>query len=137
MSPSILFTKMMQSCKCFLHVSQMPTIEYDLLSTTCFWNNLHHGRSKSKAKWLKVSRSIKPKGLNRIAKICYAWGRRTLVLLMIALFRIRFIMFKLYIYYIYSSWRKSYHMSYMIYFGSRPFVIILPFTEIAYTMYIR
>jgi len=32
-------------------------------------------------------RAIKPKGLNRIAQISYAWGRRTLVLVIITLFR--------------------------------------------------
>jgi len=37
-----------------------------------FWNNLHQVRSKSKdwkAKEFKVLGAIKPKGLNRIAKI--------------------------------------------------------------------
>jgi hypothetical protein len=39
---------------------------------TLFWNNLHQVLSKSKdlkAKQFKVLEAIKPKGLNRIAKI--------------------------------------------------------------------
>jgi hypothetical protein len=39
-----------------------------------FWNNLHQVRSKSKdwkAKYFKDLGAIKPKGINRIAKIGY------------------------------------------------------------------
>jgi hypothetical protein len=44
------------------------------VGTTHFWNNLHQVHSKSKdwkAKYLKVLGAIKPKGLNRLAKISY------------------------------------------------------------------
>ena len=69
------------------HQSINQSIKSNLVRTTRFWNNLHQIHSKSKHwkdKWLKSFGSRNTSALNQII---YAWGRGTLVLIVITLYR--------------------------------------------------